>query len=101
MNPIDDQLGRLFRAAAKVTTTEATAAPPYGLETRVMAAWRAGAAADAGLWDMALLVRGLFIAVVIMAVSFWPVFTTTTAATDPFSEYVQLADSTISSDVSQ
>jgi len=94
MNPIDDQLNRLFRAAAQ--TDSAPAAPPFGLETRVLAAWRAAKPGDAGLWDMALLVRGLVLAIVIMGVSLVPLLSKT--ATDPFADYVQVADSTIASD---
>ena len=93
MNPIDDQVNRLFRAAKQPKAE--TAAPPYGLETRVMAAWRAGRADDAGFWDMALLIRGLVIAIIIMGISFLPALNKTT---DPFTEYVQVADSTLPSD---
>ena len=39
MNRIDEQLGRLFRSAAQVQPGAIPAAP-YGLETRVLAAWR-------------------------------------------------------------
>ncbi len=94
MNPIDDQLNRLFRAAR--APGHAMATPPYGLETQALAAWRAGSGSDRTMWDMGLLVRGLVLAIVIMGVSFWPVLTSTT---DPFSAYVQLADSTVTSDV--
>jgi len=93
MNPIDDQLNRLLRVAAK--TESAPASAPYGLETRALAAWRAAKPGDGGLWDMALLVRGLMLAIVIMGVSLVPLLNSTT---DPFSEYVQVADSTIASD---
>ena len=93
MNRIDDQLARLFRAAAKAES--GPAAPSYGLETRVLAAWRAAKPGDGGIWDMALLVRGLVLAVLIMGASLWPLLNTTT---DPFAEYLQAADSTIVSD---
>ena len=92
MNPIDDQLNRLFRAAAQART-DAVAVPPYGLETRVMAEWRA--AKPAGGWNMPLLVRGLIFASVIMAASLWPVVVN---SNNPFSESLQLADSTLPSD---
>jgi hypothetical protein len=104
MNPLDDQLKRLFRAAALGMTAQGRPAPvdapPYGLETQVMAAWRAAQSAQTGFWDMTLLVRGLICASVIMAVSFWPALngTTTTSTTNPFTEYLQLTDSTIPSD---
>ena len=91
MNPLDDQLNRLFRAAAQGRPAPIFA-PAYGFETRVMAAWRAGQAAQAGFWDMALLVRGLILASLIMAVSFLPAMTSTA---NPFAEFLQLTDSTI------
>ena|ERR1700691_1404761 len=100
MNPLDDQLNRLFRAAAQVQHGPGSA-PPYGLETRVLAAWRAAQPAEAGFWDMTLLVRGLILASLIMAVSFWPALTsiaTVNNATNPFAEFLQLTDSTVPSD---
>ena len=105
MNPIDDQLDRLFRAARQVRP-EPVCAPAYGLETRALAAWRAASLVETGFWDMALLVRGLVLASVIMAVSFLPALRSidssdssdTTSTTNPFAEYLQLTDSTIPSD---
>ena len=94
MNPVDDQLNRLFRAAAQ-GRPEPVFTPSYGLETRVMAAWRAAQSAETGFWDMTLLVRGLILASLIMAVSFWPALNSTA---NPFAEYLQLTDSTIPSD---
>ena len=94
MNPIDDQLGRLFRAAR---ADPDAAIPPFGLETRAMAAWREGRTANPGLWDMTVLGRGLAIAIVLMALSFWPVINQTT---DPFTAYIQVANSTLTSEVS-
>jgi hypothetical protein len=44
---------------------------------------------------MALLVRGLVVAIILMGISFWPALNTTT---DSYSDYLQLADSTLSSD---
>ncbi len=58
MNPIDDQLNRLFRAAAQGT---AQAVPDRrsrrlsGLRRACMAAWREAHKAGTGFWDMALL----------------------------------------------
>jgi hypothetical protein len=99
MNPLDDQVNRLFRAAARGATAqgrpEPVSAPAYGLETRVLAAWRAAQSVETGFWDMALLVRGLILASLIMAVSFWPALNGTT---NPFAEFLQLTDSTIPSD---
>ena len=95
MNPIDDQLNRLFRGAK---TTESVEVPPaFGLETRVMAAWRESRLSQLGMWDMGLLIRGLVVAILIMGVSFWPVLHKTT---DPFSEYLQTSDTVLASDES-
>ena len=94
MNPIDDQLNRLFRAARKVDAMDAPV--PFGLETRALAAWRASGRLEAGIWDMGLLARGLVVAILIMGASMWPVLHKT--ATDPFSEYVQASDTTLASD---
>jgi hypothetical protein len=100
MNRIDDQLDRLFRAAAQAGTGPISAVPPYGLETRAMASWRAAQSVKTGFWDMGLLVRGLIVASLIMAVSFWPALNSTDSTTNPFAEYLQLTDSTVPSDVS-
>ena len=102
MNPIDDQLNRLFRAAAQ-DGAEPVSTPAFGLETRVMAAWRAAQSVEAGFWDMTLLARGLIVASVIMAVSFLPVLTSTdsgtsASSTSPFAEFLHQTDSTISPD---
>ena len=100
MNPVGDQLNRLFRAAAQ-GRLDPVIAPAYGLETRVMAAWRAAQSAEVGFWDMTLLVRGLILASLIMGVSFWPALTSsesTDSTTNPFAEYLQLTDSTVPSD---
>lgn len=95
MNRTDDQLDRLFRAAAQVRAE--TVAPAFGLETRALAAWRDSLNGERGFWDMAVLVRGLIVAGVIVAISFWPVVNS--SASNPESEYLQLTDSTVSSDV--
>jgi hypothetical protein len=44
MKPTDQTLQRLLNAAAKAVPQ--AAAPPFGLETRVLARWRAGSADD-------------------------------------------------------
>jgi hypothetical protein len=106
MNPLDDHLNRLFRAAAQGTPAEGrpdpVSAPAYGLETRVLAAWRAArsveTAVEAGFWDMTLLVRGLILASLIMAVSFWPALTSADSPANPFAEFLQLTDSTVPPD---
>jgi hypothetical protein len=100
MNPADDQLNRLFRSAAQ-GQPETVYTPPYGLETRVMAAWRTGQSSGTGFWDMTLLVRGLILASLIMALSFLPALTsitTSNSTNNPFAEYLQLTDSTIPPD---
>lgn len=96
MNPIDDQLNRLFRAAHKATSPEV--APPFGLETRVLAAWREAGRAPAAFWDMGVLTRGLVVAGIIMAACFLPALRSATAESGPFSDVEQLTDSTLSSD---
>jgi hypothetical protein len=95
MNPIDEQLNRLFRAARK---TEAAETPmPFGLETRALAAWRDSRRFEVGFWDMGILARGLAVALVIMGASMWPILNKTTT-TDPLTEYVQVSDTTLASD---
>ncbi|MCE0483083.1 MAG: hypothetical protein LV479_02460 [Methylacidiphilales bacterium] len=97
MNTINDQLNRLFRAAR--ATPEGLAMPPFGLETRALAAWRESVLTGAGVpfWSGALLFRGLILAGLVMLVSLWPVINQT-SNTDPFAEYFQLADSTVQVD---
>ncbi len=97
MNPFDDQLDRLFRAAGQVRP-KAVPAPAFGLETRVLAAWRAGQGRESGIWDVALLMRGLIVASVLMALSFLPALKSSTETTSPFADFVQLTDNTVSSD---
>jgi hypothetical protein len=97
MNPIDDQLDRLFQSAAKAAPGPVPTAP-YGLETRVMASWRDAQKGGSGFWDMALLVRGLIVAGVIMAISFLPALQNAETTSNPFAEYLQLTDSTVASD---
>lgn len=94
MNPIDDQLARLFRAA-KPGGDRDVSAPPFGLETRVLAAWRG--ARPVAFWDTGLLVKGLILGVVIMGLSLVPILDSSSSAT-PYSDYLQLADSTIQFD---
>ena len=45
MEPTDQSLSRLLNAAAKAAPAS-IAAPPPGLETRILAQWRAGTADD-------------------------------------------------------
>lgn len=92
MNRIDEKLSRLFRAAAR-TRVEWVPMPPLGLETRVLAAWRERP--SFGLWDMSLVVRGLILAGLIMGISLWPLMD---KGSNPFSDSLQLADSTVQMD---
>jgi len=80
MNPIDDQLNRLFRAAQNAPSPE-VAPPPFGLETRVLAAWRESGKMPAAFWDGAVLTRGLIVAGILMAVSFLPALNSRTVST--------------------
>jgi hypothetical protein len=108
MNPIDDQINRLFRSAAQVRP-DAVPPVPFGLETRALAAWREAGALPSGFWDTTVFVRGLVLASVIMAISCWPALTTTTTTTastttataNPFADFLQLTDSTVSSEDTQ
>ena len=94
MNRIDNQLGRLFRAANHPNTGAAT--PPFGMEARVLAAWREAAQAPVGFWDMGLLVRGLMMAAALMVLSLWPAMQSQSG--NPASDYQELADSTVQVD---
>ena len=95
MNPIEDQIERLLRAAGMAPTTDAVFAAPFGLETRVLAAWREGSAA--GFWNTPLLLRGLVLATVIMGLCLWPAVTQTQKST-PEADTLQLSDSTLQID---
>jgi len=90
----------LFRSAAQARPRPVTAAP-FGLETRALAAWRAGRSAETVFWDMRLLVRGLIVAGLIMAVSFLPALNSAESTSNPFADYLQMTDSTVASDEAQ
>jgi hypothetical protein len=96
MNPIDDQLNRLFRAAQQAQSPEV--APPFGLETRVLAAWRETGRAPASFWDMRVLTRGLVLASIIMAACIAPALTSQSSSSTSVSEDVQMADSGVDTD---
>jgi hypothetical protein len=98
MNPIDDQLNRLFRAAQNVPSPE-FAPPPFGLETRVLAAWRGAGKAPVAFWDSAVLTRGLILAGIIMAVSILPALNSSTVSTASIvGDEVSSADSSVDAD---
>ncbi len=94
MNPLDDQLDRLLRAAARAMGENGSVSPaPFGLETRIIAAWReAGAAA---FWTTGLLLRGLVLSSLIMLLCLWPALS---QKATPDAEYLQLADSSLQVD---
>ena len=96
MNPLDDQLNRLFRAAQHAPSPEV--APPFGLETRVLAAWREGAKAPVAFWDSAVLTRGLILAGIIMAVSILPALNSRSVTTPSIADEVTSADSGVDAD---
>jgi hypothetical protein len=97
MNPIDDQLNRLFRAAQNAPSPE-IAPPPFGLETRVLAAWRDAGRAPAAFWDMGVLTRGLVLAGLIMAACVVPAISSTSSSSSSASEDLQMADSGVDTD---
>ena len=47
MKPVDEQLDRLLKSAAQAPRTTA-GDPPFGLETRVLAHWRASSRNESG-----------------------------------------------------
>ena len=96
MSSPDDQLDRLFRAASG-NPGEAITAPAFGLETRVLAAWRSSrSATSASVWDTAVLVRGLAAACLVMALSILPALSEKSVNSD--TENLQLADSSVQTD---
>jgi hypothetical protein len=98
MNPLDDQLNRLFRAAQQAPSPE-LAPPPFGLETRVLAAWREARKKPVAFWDAAVLTRGLIVAGVIMSASFLSTFSSSVSSgTSTVADEVQLADTGVDAD---
>ncbi len=88
-----EQFDALLRAAA-VRRGDAVAMPAYGLETRVLAAWRSSRSAP--LLEGGVLVRGLALAGLLMAVSIWPAANSLQGNADR--ENLQLADSSVQTD---
>jgi hypothetical protein len=95
MSPHEDQIDRLLRAAGLAPAAEVPAAVPFGLETRVLAAWRESR--SPGFWSTPLLLRGLTLASIIMALCLWPAVTQAQKST-PETDTLQLADSTLQMD---
>ena len=95
MNPLEDQIERLLRAAGMAPVPDAASPAPFGLETRVLAAWREGRVP--GFWSTPLLLRGLVLATIIMGLCLWPAVTQTQKST-PEADTLQLADSTLQID---
>jgi len=95
MNPLEDQIDRLLRAAGMAPATEAPAGPPLGLEARVLAAWRESRAT--GFWSTPLLLRGLLLSCLVMGLCLWPALNQTQKST-PEADTLQLADSTLQID---
>ena len=91
MNPIDERLSRLFRAVGSPDAEPIV--EPFGLEARVLAAWRESASMP--LWDTAILMRGLTLASLIMIVSLWPALKETNSFD---SSSLQFADSSVQTD---
>lgn len=67
MKPTDRTLQRLLNAAAKAAPAAATA--PFGLETRVLAQWRAGSADDDSVSLFAFLRRAVLGASLVLMLS--------------------------------
>lgn len=93
----NEPLNRLFRAAAQASPgTAPESAPPFGLETRVLSAWRNGRRVLPMFWSPALLFRGLAVCGLITAAAF---FGTLRHTESPFADYLSLADSAVQSEM--
>ena len=91
-----EQFDALLREAARARRSDFTAAAPaYGLETRVLAAWRSSRGSPL-LLEADVLVRGLVLAGLLMVVSIWPAMESLRGNAD--SENLQLADSSVQTD---
>lgn len=86
MNPIDDQLDRLFKAAAQ-TRKAGLEAAPFVIETRVIAGWRAGLAAEGRDLLLAWFRRATVCACVLMLLSLaWNYRQATTGPSDDLAQ---------------
>ena len=88
-----EQFDALMRAAAAARSGDFDATPAYGLETRVLAAWRGSRSAP--ILETGVLLRGLIVAGLLMLVSIVPAIEQT-ANSD--SENLQVADTTVQTD---
>ena len=68
MKPTDQTLQRLLKAAAKASP-EAADAPPLGLETRVLAQWRAAGMDDDSVPLLTFLRHAMFSAALVLVLS--------------------------------
>ncbi len=92
MNPSPDPLERLLQAACS-PAGRPEASPPFGLEARVLAAWRS--ARVTSRWETGVLVRGLAVAALMVLASSWPAFE---QQMNSDSQNLQFADSSVQSD---
>ncbi len=68
MNPLDHQLDRLLRAAARAPREPIVATLPFGAHTRILSTWRVSQADSAG-WLASWLQAGLAAAALAAAVA--------------------------------
>ena len=92
MNPIDQKLNRLLRAAAQAPPRPLPSEVPFATETRVLTQWRAGRSEGDGLGAVRLFRRGFAVAcalaVVIGLVSL-------TQRPDPETDFWTLSNATV------
>lgn len=94
MNPTDRQLNRLFKAASQAPKPGAEE-PPFGLETRVMAEWRASLRSENGdffvAWFRKAAIGACLLAVVSLAWNFHDL----TSGEKGISDELAIADSSM------
>lgn len=89
-----EQFDALLRAAAASRREGFSPEPPFGLETRVLAAWRSSRSAP--MLETSVLVRGLAIASLLMMLSVVPALERANSSSE--SDALQLADSSVTAD---
>jgi len=89
-----EQFDELMRAAAAARREEFSLEPAFGLETRVLAAWRSSRGAP--ILETGVLVRGLVIAGILMLLSVVPAVERSNGSAD--SDVLRLADSSVQAD---